>query len=178
MIPYVPYNSGTRDTPSKNIVFLKGDIWFNEKAAFLREITQWLSEQIKQLKNSYCCVAVTIAPGHDQYSTGHGFLTHIVQAAISRARDVTDGSRWLIRHTGTESSLTGTRDIDRHLQTIRINDQVPVTAFNQLLLGAKCVIVFDDIWTTGSTLEACKQIIENSGIDDVHVVMVAIGKTV
>ena len=40
----------------------------------------------------------------------------------------------------------------------------------------KCVIIIDDIYTTGSTVEACSRILRAAGIKHIHVLAICIGK--
>lgn len=40
----------------------------------------------------------------------------------------------------------------------------------------ECVIIIDDIYTTGSTLEACSKVLREIGIDQIYFLCVCIGK--
>jgi len=58
------------------------------------------------------------------------------------------------------------RDIDTHLNSIRVVGDV----------ADKVVCILDDIWTSGCTLRACRQLVTNHGAKKVY--LLAIGKTV
>ena len=40
----------------------------------------------------------------------------------------------------------------------------------------ECVIIIDDIYTTGSTMEACSRVLRKIGIDQIYFLCICIGK--
>jgi len=67
----------------------------------------------------------------------------------------------------TSAKQGGDRSIQKHLDSISIKVDLDVNI---------PVLILDDVTTTGSSLEACREIILNSGAKTVY--MLAIGKTV
>lgn len=80
-----------------------------------------------------------------------------------------DATSCLVRHTSVPKAANGgPRDVHTHINSIKVQ--------NASLIQGKEVILLDDITTSGSSLEACKQLLLNAGASKVE--KIAIAKTV
>lgn len=78
-----------------------------------------------------------------------------------------------VKHTAPQKELSK-RERSRNLQgAFRCRAD-----FRKLCLQGKCAIIIDDIYTTGSTVEACSQTLLQAGFDKVYFLCVCIGKGV
>lgn len=58
-----------------------------------------------------------------------------------------------------------------------VNDAFMVSdATKELYQNVKCVIIIDDIYTTGSTIEACSHTLREAGVNDIYFMCVSIGR--
>lgn len=172
LIDYHPYRGGTNPNhqgDSQTLVYMKSgyNIAEDRKANFLLNISTWLKGGVKSLIDQNKIVVIAIAPGHGMNSPT-GFMHGIVQALAQQyPGNIIDGGHQLIRTMDVLKSATtpGLRSVERHRGTIGIN------ADNT----GKVVIILDDIWTSGSTLNACKEVMSTTGPVDIR--LFAIGKT-
>ena len=78
-----------------------------------------------------------------------------------------------VKHTAPQKELSK-RERSRNLQgAFRCRAD-----YRKLCLQGKCAIIIDDIYTTGSTVEACSQTLLQAGFDKVYFLCVCIGKGV
>ena len=78
-----------------------------------------------------------------------------------------------VKHTAPQKELSK-RERSRNLQgAFRCRAD-----YRKLCLQGKCAIIIDDIYTTGSTVEACSQRLLQAGFDKVYFLCVCIGKGV
>ena len=78
-----------------------------------------------------------------------------------------------VTHTAPQTELSK-RERSRNLQgAFRCRAD-----YRKLCLQGKCAIIIDDIYTTGSTVEACSQTLLQAGFDKVYFLCVCIGKGV
>jgi hypothetical protein len=88
--------------------------------------------------------------------------------ALTGKKGRTDASGCLVRHTLIAKLATGgDRSVDVHLKSIRIA--------NPALIRGRHVMVLDDVKTSGGSLTACRDIVQNAGA--LSVVRVAVGET-
>ena len=111
-------------------------------------------------------IIVAIAPGHSPQSLPN-FLHPIIGELIGG--NIKDG-RDLLKRTKEvkKAAHGGPRDQSLHEDTIEVTDPSKVKN--------KVVYIIDDIWTTGSTLRACANLMREAGASDVK--LLAVGKTV
>ena len=78
-----------------------------------------------------------------------------------------------VKYTAPQKELSK-QERSRNLQgAFRCRDDC-----GKLCLQGKCAIIIDDIYTTGSTIEACSQTLLQAGFDKVYFLCVCIGKGV
>ena len=175
MISYHPYRGGTNPkhkdkSDSQTLVYIKrGVIKEDRKDKFIKKISDWLMDEVKEIDKNP--VVVAIAPGHEKDDDPTGFMHDIVEKlAEDHPRRVIDGGQQLIRTKTVKKSATtpGFRDMKKHEGTIEINGKPDNKG--------KVVIILDDVWTSGSTLSACKKVMRDTKPKEVK--LFAIGKTV
>ena len=162
--------SEKNDEKSKEVyhVFKKGwgmDTFFPAIMSDVMEAFEvfLVNNRIKKSK-----IAITVMPSHSQGVHGESLLK--LANELARRFDWVDASR-LIQRTveKTKSTEGGARDVKAHLRTLGVATEVDKSV--------DVYIILDDITTTGSSLEAAKQLLVANGIDACSVVKVAIAKT-
>jgi predicted amidophosphoribosyltransferase len=112
-------------------------------------------------------IVICTVPPHDSTKETSGIISLASKLAQSNAR--IDGSRCLIRYkTIDKLSTGGHRDADVHLNSI--------TLINSRLINRKEILLIDDVTTSGTSLETCKDILISNGAK--NVAMLALGHTV
>uniref|UniRef100_A0A1X7UYQ1 Phosphoribosyltransferase domain-containing protein n=1 Tax=Amphimedon queenslandica TaxID=400682 RepID=A0A1X7UYQ1_AMPQE len=175
MIDYHPYRGGTNPehrpgSDSQTLSFLKQRILYDptRKNEFEADVCTWIEEDI--LSGVKAPVVIAIAPGHSQDSTGEGNLLYSILGQFIARDNIIDG-RTLLHRTGKVPKSTeggpGARDQTRHEETIEVS--VPEK------MKDKEVFIFDDVWTSGATLRACKEVAIAAGAASVK--LFAVGKT-
>lgn len=175
MIDFEPYRGGNNPKhkgDSQTFSYLK--IYSpRKKTEILERINKWLKERVKGLKgkDKQIEVVITLAPGHEENSNPSGFMHDIVKTLLDdKDCSLIDGRQQLIRTKTVpkQSTTPGSRDESTHRGTIAIKG----TPDNK----GKVVIVLDDIWTSGSTLRVCREVMLTT--NPKQVILLAIGKTV
>ena len=178
MMRYIPYHIGY-DEDSQNLVYAKSTRGFlneDRKKLFYSRILKWLDDDFTKIDSS----VIAIAPGHEANPNPSGFMHEIVNQinntkfdgsiplyrimTVSKSTE-TPGPRSNAKHEGT---------ISLHLPTISPTSPLtvlPSTNFYQ----DKVIIILDDIWTSGSTLCACKDVVK--ALSPKAILLFAIGRT-
>ena len=165
-IEYHPYKDGNNPnhypgSDSQSLVYLK----MGYESDNIEDLQQRIKDWLKGILGNKDIV-IAIAPGHSPQSSPN-FLHAIVGSLIHG--NVKDGRDLLIRKIAVpKSAQGGPRDQDLHEDTIEVT--------NPSKVKDKVVYIIDDIWTTGSTLQACANLMRKAGASDVKVF--AVGKTV
>lgn len=131
-------------------------------------VDYFLSYLGKYLNIESQCTIVCI-PSHTSY--GYGKSKEIIGKLCKMKPNFKDGSSCLNRFkTIQKLAHKGDRSMSVHLESIEL--------VHRELLSGQNVIILDDIITSGNSMKACRQIIQDN-IKDVGIVMcVAFGKTV
>jgi hypothetical protein len=109
--------------------------------------------------------AIAIVPSHDPTNFAGGLKK--LASKIANVGDRSDASGCLVRHTKTEKLTSGgNRTVDVHTASINVA--------NDWLIIDRNVLLLDDVTSTGNSLVACRQLLENSGARLVQ--CVALGK--
>ena len=143
------------------------------------KITNWLHNVIT-VKDA----VILIAPGHQKGDMGDAnFVCPLVDQFIADKKK----SGWTLSRTPLErteqvqkSTDGGIRSKDKHMRTIRM-------VRPEDLKDKTTVYIIDDVWTSGATLQACAEVVmrdwpeacEGKPLpDDLHIYLLAVGKTV
>lgn len=84
---------------------------------------------------------------------------------------VADDLLMRVKNTLPQKDLTRSEREQNLQHAFRVNIH-----YRSLYENAKCVILIDDIYTTGSTVEMCSCVLQESGIDRVYALCLCIGK--
>jgi len=170
MMPYLPINSGKHDFDSQTLVFSKsrkGVYDENRKRKLYARVHQWLSGVVDKIESP---VVITIAPGSEKNLNPDGFMYDIVDEMKHLLRMTLYRKKTVQKST----EIIGARSKARHAGTIAIKppeEQLPPDFYQD-----KVVLILDDVWTSGSTLCACKDVVKK--VSPMKIVLCAIGRTV
>ncbi len=178
MIPYYPVRV-CEDYDSATLVFLKKDQVYSEdrRIRLLNRVQAWLKRQIKRLKEQIKKpVILAIAPGHKENPNPEGFLYDIVNEFRTENAELVVDFITLRRIKGVSKSTEtpGPRYKSKHSGTIAVKKpEVPSAPPDH----TGTVVILDDVWTSGSTLCACKDVVEAEYPNVSDVKLFAIGRT-
>ncbi len=169
MYPYYSYSEKS-DEMSKAVykVFKKGWGMYNYFPRIKADLSEAIENYFRNPGIENLKIAITIMPSHSMGQYGEGLLK--MAEDLSNEYGFINKSN-LIQRTEEKKKSTegGLRTVDAHLETLglagRIDNSVDV------------YIVLDDITTTGSSLEAAKQLLIENGVRGDRVVKIAMGKT-
>ena len=172
LYPY--YSLGEKhDMMSKKVyhVFKKG--WGLD--IYLPEICEDLFEAVEDFMAEngmeYWRVAVTVMPSHLKGTYGDSLLE--VAERLSDEFGYLDASDLIERTVDkTKSTEGGARDVWAHLMTLGVSDE-----FEYIEGRVDVYIILDDITTSGSSLEAAKQVLVKKGVDERDIIKMAVAKT-
>lgn len=178
MMEYHPYRGGTNPlhtygSDSQTLVYIKAGyaIDLQRKTNFCKRVEEWLKKEVEKLiyMTPGVEVVIAIAPGHMQCDFPSGFMHDIVGSLLASNTSLEDGRQQLIRTktVNKQAQTPGFRGVDTHEGTIEVR--------NHSNMG-KIVIILDDVWTSGSTLCVCKEVMLTTNPSEVK--LCVIGKTV
>ena len=108
-------------------------------------------------------------PLHDRKRRMRGFnQAELLAKAISKRTGIPVRSDILYRKRWTDPQKSVSGMERRHNLTKSM-------AVRQLPPELKCVMLIDDIYTTGSTMEACARILKQNGVEEVYFLTLCIG---
>lgn len=176
MMNYEPYRGGsnpnhTVENCSKTLSYLKMNYLDDKvKRDFCETIFQWLKMEVLVLAQTGP-VVIAIAPGHEANLNPTGFMYEIVGRLLADTDCSASVTGCQLLRTVTvlkQSKTPGLRTEATHRETIEVTGP-PNNA-------GKVVVILDDVWTSGSTLRVCKEVMLTTLPKEVK--LFAIGKTV
>ena len=109
---------------------------------------------------------ISCVPSHEPGTNLSG--TILLAQRLARDKRI-DATSCLIRHKKIQKlSSGGNRSASLHLQTIKVD--------NGHLIHGKTVLLLDDVFTTGNSLRACRQLLYQAGAKSVYCLV--LGRTV
>jgi hypothetical protein len=107
---------------------------------------------------------VAIVPSSDPAKRGPGLVK--LAKRLAALTPLSDATSALVRHTKIPKLASGgNRDIQMHLDSIAVN--------SQLVVGDR-VFLLDDVLSTGNSMLACRQLLEDAGASEV--ICMALGR--
>ena len=107
---------------------------------------------------------IAIVPPSDPAKRGPGIVK--LAKRLAALTPLSDATSALVRHTKIPKlGSGGSRDIQVHLDSIKVNPQLVV---------ADRVFLLDDVLSTGNSMLACRQLLEDAGASDV--ICMALGR--
>ena len=170
LLPYISARSGIQNEISKEILAFKdGD---DKTINIIFGIIASLSKKAKEnlLRNSIIAV-VPPSKTENNFKTPCHKLAQMVLHEYGKAYNMVDGTQYLYRYIDKKSAHQGgSRTIQIHLDTIK--------SINLAQIGIpRKIIIIDDIFTTGNSMEACYRILSrNFLLGDFF--FLAIGRTI
>lgn len=162
---YIPKNTGIYSKVSEQLLdYKRGKSYAINKFNYelLRTLYKLTNNKSLPLTNRTICTV----PSHNAYQWSDSLKK--TAEYLSNKTGMRNGY-YFLRRTNTIASLHsgGDRDIDNHINSIDIKYTKAIRK--------RAFIIIDDITTTGNSLEACRQILENYGATNIR--CIAIGKT-
>ena len=176
MMPYIPYRCGF-DIDSQTLFFAKstrGIFDEDRKKLFYSRIWKWLDDELTNIDSSF--VMIAIAPGHEANLNPSGFMHDIVSQIINPKFAGTI-PLYRVMTVSKSAETPGPRSKARHEGTISLHPPTsPLTVLPSTnIYQDKVIIILDDIWTSGSTLCACKDVVK--ALSPKAILLFAIGRT-
>ena len=166
MITYHPYHGGKNDkydTDSKALFYLKqGWLSGKQKDDFVGRIKDWIRLSVNEAN-----VVVAIAPGHTEGLPSSNNFLYGILSSLKIQNMIFRGDLLVRTKEVIKSTDGGNRSQKEHEETIKVSSSDAVKD--------KHVYIFDDIYTSGATLLACKNVVLNAGAANVRIF--AVGKT-
>lgn len=152
LFPYFPTRLRPQDEISNEILAFKDGNRDTIKTIF--KIIESLSKQAKRnlFQNS---IIVVVPPSKikKNFKTPCHKLAKMILFEYGKAYSITDGTKYLYRYIDKKSAHQGgSRSVQIHLDTIKS------LVFGKPEIQRK-IIIIDDIFTTGNSMEACRQIL-------------------
>ena len=180
MMDYHPYSKGKnpRHSPgsdSQTLSYLKQYGYTNGKENFYDKVFTWLTRELKEVGSE---VILALVPGHEANPNPGGLVHKIVQELQDKCKAEQSPLPFqdkliLVRTTTVPKSSTseGPRSRTTHRETIQVSSP-------SLDCSGKVVVILDDVWTSGSTLHVCEEVIRNEYPNVKDVKLFAIGRTI
>ncbi len=181
MMDYHPYSKGrnpmhTRGSDSQTLSYLKqGHVGMSERPNFCAQVHQWLKEELKKLGEG---IVLALVPGHKEDPKPNGLAHKIVQKLEEKCKAERKALPFqqkmiLVRTKTVRKSATseGPRSKLTHRGTIEVSPNSPDCS-------GKVVVILDDVWTSGSTLQVCEEVVRRKFPQVKDVKLIAIGRTV
>jgi len=145
------------------------DFKFNEKAYLYRTFAKIMlkDEKICRFLQKYCDIIVPV-PMYKNKEKLRGYnQTILIAKELSKNLQIPINIKTFdkIRNTETQSTLTKTKRVEN------VKGAYEVLEANNII--EKRVILFDDIYTTGSTLNECSKVLKKAGAKSVVVLTLA-----
>ncbi|MGB4657663.1 MAG: ComF family protein [Mobilitalea sp.] len=138
---------------------------------YVQEIVEYYSGYIKKISPD---VIVPIPIHRSKYLERGYNQTEILALGIGKAFGIPVLSHLLIRNKKTlpQKQLSDKERLRNLMEAFSYNDKLVSTYHEKI----KKVLLIDDIYTTGSTIEACTNVLKVNGIDEVFFVVLCIGQ--
>lgn len=146
---YYPSKDPAHDSYSQMILKLK-----NKELPIIEAFTSFVWEELEYLHSPYLsfCIVPSSQAWNETRISGMGMLVN----KISKRAGSTDATACLRRiRSITPAHRGGKRNISLHYETIAV--------YNPALINGGNICLFDDIRTSGVSMEACKQLLFAAG---------------
>ncbi len=131
---------------------------FFNRASYYRALSKLLAEKLKKMTNNHKFDIIVSVPLHKSRERHRGYnQAFLISRALSREIDIPECSGALkrIKNTATQSLL---KKNDRLLNT---RNAFVVNSSKKLY--KKSILLVDDIFTTGSTINECSRVLKEAG---------------
>ena len=136
------------------------------KKNFLDRVQKWLEDEIDTIEGT---VVLTVAPGHKESQNPSGFVHDIVDKIVAKQSNVEKMTLIRTKTVPKQCKSSGVRSKATHEGTIDVKRSVSN--------AGKTVVIVDDVWTSGSTLNVCRDVVMDK-TKPKNVKLFAVGKTV
>jgi len=181
MMDYHPYSKGrnpmhSRGSDSQILSFLKqGYDQGQQETDFYNKVFCWLQRELEKLGKG---VILALVPGHKEDPNPDGLAHKIARKLRDKCREqnkpVPFQDQLLLIRTRTvpkSASSQGARSRDTHRGTIKVGPNSPDCS-------GQVVVILDDIWTSGSTLQVCAAVVREKYPSVKKVELFAVGRTI
>lgn len=138
---------------------------------YVDEIIRLYGTKIKMLSPD---VLVPVPVHRSKYLERGYNQADILARRIGKEMDIPVLSKLLIRNKKTmpQKKLSDKERLLNLLEAFQYNEKAAISYNNSITK----VLLVDDIYTTGSTVEACANVLKNNGISEVYFIVLCIGK--
>ena len=179
MMDYHPYSKvkNPKHSPgsdSQTLYYLKQYGNTNGKENFYDQVFTWLTRELKEVGSE---VILALVPGHEANPNPGGLVHKIVKGLQDKCKaeksPLPFQDKLILVRTKTvpkSSTSEGPRSPSTHRETIKVRSHSPDCS-------GKVVVILDDVWTSGSTLRVCQEVIRKAYPKVRDVKLFAIGRT-
>jgi ComF family protein len=144
---------------------------FYEKASCYRTFAKLISGKLKDVPGWDRHDMIMSVPLHPRKQRLRGYnQSLLVSQSVSRETGIPESSSLLVRTRETESQSLLARD--RRYKNVKGAFEVKAPE----AVKEKSVILVDDIFTTGYTINECARVLKNAGVKDITVLVIASGR--
>lgn len=138
---------------------------------YIQEMVEYYSDCIRKISPD---VIVPIPIHRSKYLERGYNQTEILALGIGNKLEIPVLSHLLIRNKKTlpQKQLSDKERLRNLMEAFCYNDKL-VNTYHETI---KKVLLIDDIYTTGSTIEACTNVLKANGISEVYFIVLCIGK--
>jgi competence protein ComFC len=144
---------------------------FYEKVACYRVLSKLMAEKIKKVSNSKNYDMIMSVPLHRKKRKLRGYnQSLLVSRSISKRTGIPEQSLYLkkVRETESQSLLT------REKRYLNVKAAFKISRPKEI--KGRSVLIVDDIFTTGSTINECARVLKEAGASRVTALVIASGR--
>ena len=144
---------------------------FSNKPSYYRFFSKILSEELKLIADYKAIDMIVSVPLHNKRQSERGYnQSELISKEVGKLLGITYSGNILFKTRDTvRQSL-----LNKNNRSLSVENLYHVK--NSIRIQGKTILLVDDIFTTGSTLEACSRVLKESGATKIIAAAVASGR--